>query len=70
MLIYSKHAKWQMRDRLITKAEVEACLESHDTEFADKKGNPIFRVKLASGRGIKVVVAKDDPTFVITVADY
>ena len=59
-----------MRERLITEAEVEACLENHDTEFTDKKGNPIFRVKLASGRGIKVVVAQDDPAFIITVADY
>jgi len=70
MLIYSKHAKEQMRERSITEAEIEACLENADTQFADKKGNPIFRVKLPNGRGIKVIVAKDNPQFIITVADY
>ncbi len=70
MLVYSKHAKWQRGERLITEAEVEACLGDYDTRFTDKKGNPVFRAKLESGRGIKVVVDKDDPTFVITVADY
>lgn len=70
MYEYSKHAKYQMRERLITEEEVEACLERHDTRYTDKKGNLIFKAELASGRGIKVIVAKDNPQFIITVADY
>jgi len=68
--IYSNHAKYQMRERIITEVEIKECLADHDTLFADKKGNPVYRARLANGRGIKVVVAKDDPTFIITVADY
>ena len=67
---YSKHAKWQKRERSITDEEVIACVGEYETQFTDKKGNPIYRARLASGRGIKVVIAKDDPTFIITVADY
>jgi len=67
---YSKHAIYQMRERSITKAEIEACLKAHDTQYSDKKGNPIYRVELETGRGIKVVVAQDNPHFIITVADY
>lgn len=70
MLVYSEHAKRQRRERRITKAEVKACLEDYDTWFTDKKGNPVYRTRLESGRGIKVVAAKDDPAFIITVADY
>ena len=67
---YSKHAKYQMRERSITEEEVEACLGDWDTQNTDRDGNPIYRARLQSGRGIKVVVAKDEPGFVITVADY
>ena len=67
---YSKHAKWQKRERSITNAEVVACVSEYDTQHTDKKGNPVYRARLANGRGIKVIVASDDPTFIITVADY
>ena len=67
---YSKHAKWQKRERSITDEEVAACVGEYDTRHTDKEGNPVYRARLASGRGIKVVVDKDDPTFIITVADY
>ena len=67
---YSEHARWQQRERSITDAEVEACLNDYDTRHTDKKGNPVYRAKLASGRGIKVVVAQDDDSLIITVADY
>jgi hypothetical protein len=59
-----------MRRRLITEAEVEECLRDWDTRSTDKAGNSIYRAKIVSGRGIKVVVSKDDPKFVITTADY
>lgn len=70
MYEYGRHAKYQMRERAITKAEIEACLEAHDIRYTDKKGNPIYKAELETGRGIKVVVAQDDPHFIITVADY
>ena len=70
MYEYSKHAKDQMRDRSITKSEVEGCLNNYDIKCTDKKGNPIFRVKLENGRGIKVVVSEDNPKFIVTTADY
>jgi len=46
------------------------CVSEYETRHTDKKGNPVYRARLATGRGIKVVVDKDDSTFVITVADY
>jgi len=67
---YSKHAKYQMVERSITELEVENCLERWDTQHTDKKGNPVYKATLKTGRGIKVVVAKDDSSFIITVADY
>lgn len=70
MYEYSKHAKDQMKGRSITKTEVEECLNNYDVMCTDRKGNPIFRIKLENGRGIKVVVAKDNPEFIITTADY
>ena len=67
---YSKHAKDQMEDRSITELEVKECLAGEYTRYTDKKGNPIYKARLRSGRGIKVIIAKDDSNFVITVADY
>jgi len=67
---YSKHARWQKRERSITDEEVIMCVSEYETRHTDKKGNPVYRARLATGRGIKVVVDKDDSTFVITVADY
>ena len=67
---YSKHAKNQKRERSIVDKEIEACLNNYDTRHTDKKGNPVYRVRLVGGRGIKVVVAKEDAEFIITVADY
>ncbi len=58
-----------MKDRSITESEVQECLNVRSICYTDKKGNPIIRANV-QGRGIKVVVAKDDPNFVITVADY
>jgi len=67
---YSNHARYQMRRRSVTEAEVVECLARKEIQYTDKKGNPIYRVRLANGRGIKVCIAKDDDEFIITVADY
>ena len=66
---YSEHAKIQMKNRSITESEVNECLDQRSVCYPDKKGNQIIRSDV-NGRGIKVVVAKDDPNFIITVADY
>ena len=67
---YSKHAKWQKRERLINDTEVEECIDDYDIRCTDKKGNPVYKARISSGRGIKVVIAQDDNRYIITVADY
>ena len=67
-LIYTKHARDQMRDRNISRVEVEACWSDHHTTYPDKKGNPIYTGEV-KGRRIKVVVAKENVRKVITAAD-
>ncbi len=71
MISYTRHAKDRMRERGITAEEVEYCLDNYHTSYTEKKGNPIYKVDLPSGRYIKVVVkAKSvEPIVVITVAD-
>ncbi len=70
MVIYSRHAKIQMKFRRISKDEVEYCLNNHTLDYTDKKGNPIYVAKTPSGRRIKVVVEKSsNPIKVITAAD-
>lgn len=48
--------------------EIEQVLSGHDVSFTDAKGNPCY-VRGFGDRRIKVVVARDDPEFVITVID-
>lgn len=67
-LIYTNHARDQMRNRLITEAEVEACWLNHHTTKSDKKGNPIY-IADVKGRYIKIVVKRQDTRVVITAAD-
>jgi len=69
MYYYTDHARKRMHERLVTKAEVEYCLNNHDISYPDKKGNLSYIAETANGRRIKVVVAKDNPKIVITVAD-
>ncbi len=69
MLKYTRHARRRMKQRSISEEEVEYCLNDHDIFCTDKKGNPKFRAKTPSGRDIKVIVKKENPSFVITVED-
>ena len=66
---YSKHARYQQKERSITDLEVQQCLANWNTCYTDKKGNFIYKT-IVNGRGIKVVVAKESKEFIITVADY
>jgi hypothetical protein len=67
-LIYTDHARDQMRDRAISEAEVKVCWNDHHTTYADKKGNSVY-IADVNGRRIKVVVDKQNSRVVITAAD-
>jgi hypothetical protein len=51
--------------------EVEYCINHFDISYADRDGNPIYKVTLPSGKVLKVVVRARsiDPITVITAAD-
>ena len=66
---YSDHAETRKKQRQISESEILGCLNNYDTKHTDKKGNPVYR-KVLGGRGVKVVVSKDDNHYIITVADY
>ena len=68
MLKYLPHARERMKERNISRAEVESCLTNHDISYTDRKGNPIYCANVG-GRRIKVVVQLDNPSVVITVGD-
>lgn len=68
MLKYTSHARQRMKQRRISEAEVEACLQDHDLLYRDKKGNPKYDTYV-EGRRIKVVVQKENNSVVITVED-
>jgi hypothetical protein len=68
MLRKSKHARERMAERGVTDDGVARVISDHEVSFTDKKGNPCF-VRRIGGRRIKVVIAADDPEFVITVVD-
>ena len=67
---YLPHALDQMKDRGISEEEVKQCIHDHDTDYADRCGNPIY-VATVNGRRIKVVVQKEssDPIWVITAEE-
>ncbi len=70
MLYYTQHARHRMRERRISEAEVEFCLEHPEISYADIKGNPVY-IAYPQGRRIKVVIQANsiDPVIIITVAD-
>jgi len=66
---YLPHAHKRMRQRLISEAEVEYCLNNHHISYTDREGNPIYVAETPEGRRIKVVVRKENQAIVITVGD-
>jgi hypothetical protein len=68
MLRLSAHARQRMIERGITEEQITRVLADHDVSFTDRKGNPCY-VRTLDGRRIKVVLAAQDPKFVITVID-
>jgi Domain of unknown function (DUF4258) len=62
----SRHAKNEMRLYKITPADVSAVVAAPVAVGADARGNRRLTGPDANGRAIIVVVADDDPDFVIT----
>jgi hypothetical protein len=68
-ITFSAHAKDQMQRRGITREDVRAALSSPHITYpgASTKGDTVVSVGTAlGGRELCVVVADDDPTFVVT----
>jgi hypothetical protein len=65
---FSRHALERLEERDLSEAQVEAVVEHPDVTFTDPKGNPCYTREM-DGRRIKVVIAADDPDFVITAID-
>ena len=63
---FSRHAKNEMRLYKITAADAAAVIASPSSTDRDAKGNPRLTGPDANGRAIIVVIADDDPGFVIT----
>lgn len=70
-LEYTIHAQQRMKQRGITKEEVEHYVVNYDIRYHDPKGNMVYRSSLSYGKRIKVVTKgnTNDPAVVITVAD-
>jgi hypothetical protein len=63
----SRHAKNEMRLYRITAEDIEAVLSAPLTVEVDERGNRRLEGIALDGRHMLVVVAGDDPNFVITV---
>jgi len=66
---YSVHAEKRKRQRSISNFEVRECIHNYETQHTDKCGNQVYRARIR-GRGIKVVIAFEQPDLIIMVADY
>jgi hypothetical protein len=63
----SRHAKNEMRLYRIDLADIRATVEAPASMTVDERGNARLVGETRDGRPILVVVAGDDPGFVITV---
>jgi hypothetical protein len=63
---FSHHAKNNLRLYGGTAVEVESVVKSRLKKGLDRRGNPMY-LGFAGRRPVVVVVAGDDPNFVITV---
>jgi hypothetical protein len=68
MLRFSGHAKRRMVERNVSEEEVQAVYEEPDVTYPDATGNRCY-VRQMGERSLRIVLAKDDPDFVITVID-
>ena len=65
---WSKHARDRGAERRITLAQATEIVQHPDITFTDKGDNPCY-IGQIDERRIKVVVAADDPGFIVTVID-
>lgn len=65
---FSRHARNNMRLYRVTAAEVRRVLANPVETRQDGRGNPIV-VTVIANRSIAIVVAADDPGYVITLFD-
>ena len=63
----SRHARNEMRPYRIHPQDVEAAVTNPASQDRDDRGNARLTGETVDGRPILVVVARDDPDFVITV---
>ena len=63
----SRHARNEMRLYGISVEDVEAVIDAPAIREVDERGNARLSAEAGGGRRILVVVARDDPDFVITV---
>lgn len=63
----SRHAKNEMRLYGIASEDVEGTISGPMSSTTDDRGNARLLGRTGDGRPILVVVAHDDPAFVITV---
>lgn len=63
----SRHAKNRMRGAGIAQETVESIAAAPDSRAMDSEGNPILIGADDNGRSLEIVIALDDPEFVITV---
>jgi Domain of unknown function (DUF4258) len=63
----SRHARNEMRLYGISQEDVESAVGSPTGRESDNRGNARVTGETGDGRSILVVVAQDDPDFVITV---
>ncbi|WP_217915058.1 DUF4258 domain-containing protein [Miltoncostaea marina] len=63
---FSRHARNGMRLYRVTERDVEGIVANPAETGQDERGNDVF-VGFVDGRRIRVVLAADDPGFVITV---
>ena len=63
---FSRHAKNEMQLYRIDLADIQATVEAPASRTVDERGNTRLVGETRDGRPILVVVAGDDPGFVIT----
>jgi hypothetical protein len=63
----SRHARNEMRLYRISAHDVDAAVSTPARRDLDERGNARLAGETGDGRPILVVVARDDPDFVITV---
>lgn len=67
-LVYSRHAEQRMRQRGVTRADVQWALEREIDRTPGDSGTVWIHGQPAGNRILKVLVPSNDHSFVITVA--